>query len=91
MAPEVFWERKYGKTSDIYSVGIMLYMLANGNKMPFFDTVKWYGSSDAERWLYRGEVRHRLPHLYKKSQEMTLPFSPVCPFQSCNRDRRNRF
>ena len=37
MAPEVFWERKYGKPTDIYSLGILLYMLANGNKMPFFD------------------------------------------------------
>ena len=38
MAPEVFWERRYGKTTDLYSLGMILYMLANGNKMPFFET-----------------------------------------------------
>ena len=35
-APESFWEGRYGKATDIYCLGILMYMLANGNVMPFF-------------------------------------------------------
>lgn len=38
MSPEAFRERKYGKTTDIYSIGMILYMLSNANKMPFYDS-----------------------------------------------------
>lgn len=40
MAPEVFQgrsdERKYGYSSDIYSLGLVLYVLLNENRLPFF-------------------------------------------------------
>ena len=35
MAPEVFWERKYGRTTDIYSVGIILLCWPTGIKCRF--------------------------------------------------------
>lgn len=35
MAPEVYMGKEYGKTVDIYSLGIVLYRLLNHNRVPF--------------------------------------------------------
>src|SRR5699024_9189261 len=35
MAPEVYKGEAYGSTVDIYSLGIVLYRLLNGNRTPF--------------------------------------------------------
>ena len=36
MAPEVYLGKPYGASVDIYSVGLVLYKLANNNRLPFF-------------------------------------------------------
>lgn len=36
MAPEVYYVRPYGANVDIYSLGIVLYRLMNGNRLPFW-------------------------------------------------------
>lgn len=35
MAPEVYLEKEYGPSVDIYSLGLVLYRLMNGNRLPF--------------------------------------------------------
>lgn len=35
MAPEVFRREKYGKTVDLYSLGLVMYWLLNRYRMPF--------------------------------------------------------
>lgn len=40
MAPEVATENKYDSRVDTYSLGIVLYRLLNGNRLPFVDTEK---------------------------------------------------
>ncbi|MGN0577186.1 MAG: protein kinase [Ruminiclostridium sp.] len=35
MAPEIYSRRKYDRTVDIYSLGIVMYMLLNNNRLPF--------------------------------------------------------
>ena len=40
MAPEVVNSREYDARADIYSLGIVLYRLLNGNRLPFLDTEK---------------------------------------------------
>ena len=37
MAPEVYRGDKYGSACDIYSLGIVMYRLLNGNRMPFIN------------------------------------------------------
>lgn len=71
MAPEVFLERKYGKTTDIYSLGLLLYMLANGNKMPFIDTE--YSKADNEekaQAVYRRVHGEKIPDARYASQSL---------------------
>lgn len=36
MAPEVYFGKSYGKTVDIYSLGLVLYRLTNRNSLPFY-------------------------------------------------------
>lgn len=40
MAPEVYKAEKYTETADIYSLGLVLYRLANRNRAPFLPTDK---------------------------------------------------
>ena len=67
MAPEVFLERKYGKTTDLYSLGLLLYMLANGNKMPFIDTE--YSKADDEE---KAQAVYRRVHGEKNRMRAVL-------------------
>jgi serine/threonine protein kinase len=83
MAPEVFWERKYGRTTDIYSVGIILYMLANGNKMPFFDSDYFFADdAEKERAFNRRVHGEKIPDTSDASPELnyiilkTLNYAP---------------
>lgn len=48
MAPEVYRERPYGKTVDLYSLGIMLYSYMNRMRPPFIDAYADPSSTDFE-------------------------------------------
>lgn len=45
MAPEVIRHEKYGKTVDIYSLGLVMYWMMNNCRLPFF------GASAGASWL----------------------------------------
>ena len=88
MAPEVFWERKYGKTSDIYSVGIMLYMLANGNKMPFFDTDYFWADNEEKEQAFRRRVNgEKIPDTRYASRELNSIILKALSYEPENRYR----
>lgn len=36
MAPEVYLNKPYGESVDIYSLGLVLYRMMNGNRLPFY-------------------------------------------------------
>ena len=49
MAPEVINGSKYDARVDIYSLGLVLYRLCNGNRLPFLDTEKQLLSPNERR------------------------------------------
>ena len=57
-APEVVHMKKYGKTADIYSLGITLYWLLNNRRMPFIganEQLTVDQKNEAMERRYRGE------------------------------------
>lgn len=53
MAPEVAANMKYDLTADIYSLGLTLYWLTNGNRLPFFPQTKLYSPAAKREALQR--------------------------------------
>lgn len=60
MAPEVFYGKRYDGTVDLYSLGVVMYQLANGGKLPFVsqntDTVPYSEVIRAKQRRLNGEV-----------------------------------
>lgn len=60
MAPEVYYEEKYGLSADIYSLGIVMYRLLNSNRAPFFPLppkpVTYRNNAEALRKRVNGEA-----------------------------------
>ena len=59
MAPEVFGENSYDHTADIYSLGMVMYVLLNGNRGPFLpaapEKTTPRGEEEARVRRFRGE------------------------------------
>lgn len=59
MAPEVYYEENYGPSADIYSLGIVMYRLLNGNRAPFLPLapkpVTYRDNAEAFRKRINGE------------------------------------
>lgn len=59
MAPEVYYEEKYGSSADIYSLGIVMYRLLNCNRAPFLppypNPVTYRNNAEAFRRRINGE------------------------------------
>lgn len=59
MAPEVYYEEKYGPSADIYSLGIVMYRLLNSNRAPFLPLppkpVTYRDNAEAFRRRINGE------------------------------------
>ena len=60
MAPEVYANRKYGRTADIYSLGLVLYWLLNERRTPFQPLppakLSYGGDQDALNRRMKGEA-----------------------------------
>lgn len=59
MAPEVYYEENYDFSADIYSLGIVMYRLLNGNRAPFLPSypkqVTYRDTAEAFRRRINGE------------------------------------
>ncbi|MCL2415820.1 MAG: serine/threonine protein kinase [Defluviitaleaceae bacterium] len=61
MAPEVFMRNKYDRRVDIYSLGITLYYLLNGNELPFEREELPFEGHDRSSFLRRVMDGEKLP------------------------------
>ena len=87
MAPEVFRNEKYGKTVDFYSLGLVMYWLMNGFRMPFIpvDRVPTSDERDiAERRRMSGEA---VPAPCNAGSELSRVILKACAFRSEDRYR----
>ena len=57
LAPEAYQRKKYSEASDIYSLGITMYAMLNGGRLPFTE----YGFADQETGVYKRLAGTPLP------------------------------
>jgi len=86
MAPEVKSGDLYGVTADIYSLGIVLYRLANKNRLPFCDIGKqMLNPSDYEEALRTRLSGESLPSPENAGEHLAEAILKACAFSA--RDR----
>lgn len=86
MAPEMFWKKRFGKTADIYSVGILMYMLANGNRLPFLDSDYWAADNqEKEDAKYRRMQGEKIPDTRYASKELNRIILKACSYEPAAR------
>lgn len=79
MAPEVYYVRPYGANVDIYSLGIVLYKLMNGNRLPFYPPAPApIRLSDRENALKRRMEGEQLPPPCNGSEEFVSIILKAC-------------
>ena len=90
MAPEIFRHEKTDYTADIYSLGIMLYRLLNGNRAPFLPadrsmTPTWDQDQEAFSRRMNGEALPSIPGVREDLMQVVLKacaFRPEERYQS---------
>ena len=79
MAPEVYHGKPYGVSVDIYSLGLVLYRLMNGNRLPFYLPEPHFNSlADRENALIRRMKGDPLPPPRDASPEFTAVILKAC-------------
>lgn len=89
-APEVKNFEKYGKEADIYSLGMVMYILLNNRKMPFInaDEIPTYDkAAEASFRRYQGE---KIPEPKYGNAALKRIILKACEFNPCNRYRSAR-
>jgi len=61
MAPEIYRNERYGKTADIYSLGLVLYHYLNGKRRPFLPAIGSLKDYDIDAALVRRFGGEQLP------------------------------
>ena len=82
MAPEVYKGEEYGKTVDIYSLGLMLYSFMNYNRLPFYppypETITYESRTQALVRRMRGE---KMPAPDDASPEFAKIILRACAYE----------
>lgn len=74
-APEQF-SREYDRRADLYSLGLVLYELRNGNRLPFTDT-----AASMPEYVRRRLSGEALPELKSTSPQLSAAIFRACRFQ----------
>ena len=86
MAPEVYLGKHYGKTVDIYSLGLMMYKLLNHGRLPFYPLDQKVLSYDdrmkAQERRLRGES---LPKPAEASDALSNVILQACAYEPAER------
>ena len=85
MAPEVYRGEKYGATVDLYSLGLVLYQIANNGRKPFLPTygeVGYNALAEADSRRYEGE---KFPDPVMGGRLLGDVLRKVCAFQAKDR------
>lgn len=86
MAPEVYYGKSYDKTVDIYSLGLVLYQLLNGNRAPFLPLAPTHIKfSDRENALKKRINGENVPSLSIGNTKLNQIVLKACSFASENR------
>ena len=82
MAPEVYSGKPYGKTVDIYSLGLVLYRLLNKNRLPFLpldtDIIRY---EEREQALISRMVGKEIPLPVSATPEVGRVICKACAFR----------
>ena len=86
MAPEVYKGEPYGSSVDTYSLGLVLYKLLNGNRLPFIssnaENLSFTERQEAFERRIRGET---LPYIGEISQGLNYILQKACSYTPANR------
>lgn len=86
MAPEVFRGEHYDQTVDIYSLGIMMYRLANDGRFPFMPPVTQpLQFNDTQRALEKRLMGESMPDPSNTDAELSRIIRKACEYRSENR------
>ncbi len=80
MAPEQAGESEYGNTADIYSLGLVMYELANENRLPFAEGILVTKRNIIDRLLGKP-----FPAPCKVSEPLAQVIMKACEFEAKNR------
>ena len=88
MSPEMLREDAYDARTDVYSLGLVMYQLANNNRLPFYpqpgEPLRADAAESARKRRMRGEV---LPQPVNADAALTAIISKACAFRA--EDRSN--
>ncbi|MCR4614906.1 MAG: serine/threonine protein kinase [Clostridiales bacterium] len=88
MAPEVYKGEPYGSSVDTYSLGLVLYKILNGNRLPFIssnaENLSFNERQEAFEKRIRGET---LPYIEGISQTLNYILQKACAYDPANRYR----
>lgn len=94
MAPEVYRGQEYGRTADIYSLGIVLYRYLNENRMPFVPVEGTIRYNDREVAFKRRICGEQIPPPANGSQALkeailkAVSYAPEERYQSASEFRQ---
>lgn len=88
MAPELYMNEPYGPTVDLYSLGLVMYRLLNGGRLPFLlPAPKPLSFSDYENAQIRRTKGEPVPPPAQADEQLAAIILKACAFHSVDRYR----